>query len=201
MAGSFFARITAGYTSTVAAHATGTPQRWRLMRRDTPPQRLRFLRRDTPREAFATDALLGNFFNHGPFSNGPILENRMLVRLGPLDQSVDVRKQAETPSRKPILDTRRDLGKDFTRNQTVGLEHPQRDGQHPVRNILQRTVYLVESHGSIGMKRQQDQHRPLVPDSTQNVTNRATSRRRKFFQFFPGCIHLLFSKSYIRVTY
>ena len=60
-------------------------------------------------------------------------------------------------------------------DQPVRFERTQGDSQHPLRNIPERTLNVVETHRPVRIQRRQHQQRPLVTEAAQDIPNRANS--------------------------
>jgi len=74
-------------------------------------------------------------------------------------------------ARKLIVDARRDGGMDSARDQAVALQLAQRERQHALRDIADRTAYFIEAHRTTG-EEFHDQHRPLVADPRKGLADR-----------------------------
>ncbi len=104
-----------------------------------------------------------------PFQNG----RRVLQR--PLHQIVQIRHQIAPGIGQTILDAGRHFGIDLSMDQPVRFERTQGDSQHPLRNIPERTLNVVETHRPVRIQRRQHQQRPLVTEAAQDIPNRANS--------------------------
>ena len=104
-----------------------------------------------------------------PYQKG----RRVLQR--PLNKTVQIRQQIAPGIGQTILDTGRHFGIDLSVDQPVRFERTQGDGQHPLRNIPERTLNVVETHRPVRIQRRQHQQRPLVTEAAQDIPIRANS--------------------------
>ena len=100
---------------------------------------------------------------------------------GPAHQLAEHRHEALPPFGEGILDPGRYLGIDPAGEHAILLERPQRDGEHALRDVAQRTLYVVEAHGAVLVQGLEHQHRPLAAQPAQNIAHGADPVMKKSF--------------------
>ena len=102
----------------------------------------------------------------------------------PTDKAFDVWHQRLAGFRKLVFDPGRDFGVDRSRNEPVGFQRPERDGQHTLGNVGNRFLDVAETHRAVCVQSDHDKHRPFVAEPAQDVPDGAISCRMKIFHFF-----------------
>ena len=111
-----------------------------------------------------------------------------------------MRHERRAHFREAIFHAGRHFGIDFAVHKAVGFEGTERDGQHPLRDIVDGLVDVAETHRAVRTQCSQDQHRPFVAKSAEDVPDRASSCRMKMFQFLSFRMMLKLNNGYLRVS-
>ncbi len=106
---------------------------------------------------------------------GTGLADALLVLDRPIAERPYGHQQVAPKIGQLIIHARRNGRVDRSCDKTVALKTTQRARQHLLRNAIDRPFQLIEPHGSVA-KVVDDQHRPFVADTRQNVINRRAGR-------------------------
>ena len=135
-----------------------------------------------------------------PFCFFPVVEYIRHVFQCPSDKIFDVRHQGFACFRQLVFYAGRYFGIDCPRNKSVGLQCPQRYGQHTLRDVGDCLLDIAETHCSIRVQCDHNKHRPLVAEPAQDVPDGTSSGRMKIFHIFLVCSVLYINNGYIDVS-
>jgi len=102
--------------------------------------------------------------------------NGLAVLFGPCGEGHDGLDERAPEFGEFVVDARRGRGRHGARHQAVSLEAAECERQHPLRDPIDRSTQLAETHRSVSQE-SDHQHAPFIADPVEDLADRTVLRR------------------------